>query len=44
MVKVDNEQTQTDTATSDLQQVAYVTLQIPMKETKDYFKILSERF
>ena len=38
MANVDNKQTQTDADTPKMHQVAYLTMQMPIEETKDLFK------
>ena len=38
MAHDDNKQTQTDADTPKMHQVAYLTMQMPIEETKDLFK------
>ena len=38
MANIDNKQTQTDADTPKMHQVAYLTMQMPIEETKDLFK------
>ena len=38
MANVDKKQTQTDADTPKMHQVAYLTMQMPIEETKDLFK------